>query len=52
MKKRINLYIFIVTAFLLTFNIVKASAYSSLELYKYAPEIAEHSIFVQLALNR
>ncbi len=52
MKKRTNMYIFAVTAFLLTFSIVRVSAYSSLEFYKYAPEIAEHSLFIQLALGR
>ncbi len=52
MKKRLNMYIFIVFALCLTFSVVRASAYSSLELYKSAPEITEYSLFIKLAVGR
>jgi cytochrome c-type biogenesis protein CcmE len=52
MKKRLNMYIFILFSLILTFNIVSVSANESLKLYKISPEITNHSIFIQLTLNR
>lgn len=48
MKKRLNMYIFLLVSFVLTFNIVSVSAHESLKLYKISPEIVKHSIFIKL----
>lgn len=52
MKKRLNMYIFILLSLILTFNIVSVSANESLKLYKMHPEIVEHSMFIKIVLDR
>ncbi len=52
LKSRIHLYIFTVASLVLCFQIVQASAYESLKLAKYNPQIVEYSMMIQIAAGR
>lgn len=45
---RVHWYIFVVAVFSLTFNVVQASAYASLEILYYNPELIWDSMFTRI----
>lgn len=51
-KSRIYMYIFVVVAYILTFNIVTVSAYESIKICEKYPEIVEYSTFINLVVDR
>ena len=52
MRKHTNMIIFMIVAYLLTLSIVRASAFNSLELCKYNPELVQYSMLVKLGAGR
>lgn len=52
MKKNWKMYVILIFAYLITLYVVRTSAYNSLELCQYNPELVENSMFIKLATGR
>jgi len=48
LRERVHLYAYIFTALILSFQIVQASAYESLKLAKWNPDMVQYSTMIQL----
>lgn len=46
LRDRVHMYVFLVTAFTLTFSFLYQRAYADIELCKYNPEYASQSFFI------
>jgi len=51
LRDRIHLYVFIFTALILSFQILQASAYESINLAKVNPEMVQYSTMIQLGAS-
>jgi len=51
LRDRIHLYTFVVAALILCFQFVQASAYESLKLAKWNPDMVQYSQVIQLGAS-